>query len=166
MARPGRRPKPTAVKKATGNPGRRPLNENEPQPEDGVRSPYGLRPRAKSAWRRLAPQLKKMGCLKRIDAEALARYCTLLARYWEAEKFIEKHGTSYPIRGEDGKVKYLQQVPQVGMANKLAPLLARLEQEFGMTPSARAAISLPPGESDEESLEAFVARKPRLMTAG
>ncbi|HZK10243.1 MAG TPA: phage terminase small subunit P27 family, partial [Clostridia bacterium] len=33
MATRGRKPKPTALKVLEGNPGKRPLNKNEPQPE-------------------------------------------------------------------------------------------------------------------------------------
>ena len=33
MATRGRKPKPTALKVLEGNPGKRPLNENEPKPE-------------------------------------------------------------------------------------------------------------------------------------
>ena len=33
VAQKGRKPKPTAIKKLEGNPGKRKLNQNEPQPE-------------------------------------------------------------------------------------------------------------------------------------
>ena len=33
MATRGRKPKPTAIKELEGNPGKRPLNANEPKPE-------------------------------------------------------------------------------------------------------------------------------------
>lgn len=33
MATRGRKPKPTAIKELEGNPGKRPLNANEPRPE-------------------------------------------------------------------------------------------------------------------------------------
>ncbi|MEQ8198694.1 MAG: phage terminase small subunit P27 family, partial [Clostridiaceae bacterium] len=33
MAQRGRKPKPTAIKVLEGNPGKRPLNKNEPKPE-------------------------------------------------------------------------------------------------------------------------------------
>ena len=33
MATRGRKPKPTAMKELEGNPGKRPLNPNEPRPE-------------------------------------------------------------------------------------------------------------------------------------
>ena len=48
----------------------------------------------------------------------------------------------YPHKDESGKVKCFQQWPQVAIANKLAIQLTRLEQEFGMTPSARTRIQV------------------------
>ena len=51
----------------------------------------------------------------------------------------------YPIKNDAGKVKCFQQWPQVAIANKLAQQLTRLEQEFGMTPSARSRIQLMQG---------------------
>ena len=55
MAR-GRRPKPTALKKLEGNPGKRPLNELEPVPPvASLRCPNYLLPEARKEWRRLAP---------------------------------------------------------------------------------------------------------------
>ena len=46
----------------------------------------------------------------------------------------------FPIKAEDGSIKYLQQFPQVGIANNLAAQLNRLEAEFGLTPSSRSRI--------------------------
>ena len=43
---------------------------------------------------------------------------------------------------EDGRIRYFQQWPQVAIASKLAQQLTRLEQEFGMTPSARTRIAV------------------------
>ena len=60
----------------------------------------------------------------------------------KAKMFIRQHGEVYTIKDDAAKVKYIQQFPQVAIANKLAQHLTRLEQEFGMTPSARARIQL------------------------
>ena len=54
---------------------------------------------------------------------------------------VAGHGA---IKDDRGKLKCLQQVPQVAIANKLAQALTRLEQEFGMTPSARSRINVQP----------------------
>lgn len=51
----GRKPKPTAVKKLEGNPGKRKLNTKEPVPAKGMPTcPNWLLPEAKSEWKRLA----------------------------------------------------------------------------------------------------------------
>ena len=64
MAKRGRKPKPTALKKLEGNPGKRPLNELEPLPQvTMLRCPNWLEPEAKKEWRRLAPVLIGAGIL-------------------------------------------------------------------------------------------------------
>jgi P27 family predicted phage terminase small subunit len=115
-------------------------------PEGRPTCPDWLDDEAKTAWKHLTPLLSAMGVLTRIDRNALARYCQLWARWKKAELFIQKHGDTYPIKDESGKIKCLQQFPQVAIAHKLAALLTRLEQEFGLTPSARSRITLPPGQ--------------------
>lgn len=85
-----------------------------------------------------------MSVLSRIDGNALARYCRLWSRWKKVEQFIDKHGDTYPIKDDSGKIKCLMPFPQVAIAHKLAGLLGRLEQEFGLTPSARSRIAVPP----------------------
>ena len=69
MAKRGRKPKPTALKKLEGNPGKRPLTELEPLPPISVlRCPNWLLPEARKEWRRLAPALINMGVLTLADA--------------------------------------------------------------------------------------------------
>jgi phage terminase small subunit len=58
MAGRGRPPKPTALKVLEGNPGKRPLNQNEPKPEKKAPNcPSWLLPDAKKEWRRLSKEL-------------------------------------------------------------------------------------------------------------
>lgn len=97
---------------------------------------------AKAAWSQLTPLLESMGVLTRIDANALSRYCRLWSRWRKAEAFIQERGDMYPLKDDAGKVKCFQQWPQVAIATKLAAQLTRLEQEFGMTPSARTRIQI------------------------
>jgi len=54
----GRRPKPTRLKMLTGNPGKRPLNPNEPRPEATIPdAPAELSAGARAEWDRLAADL-------------------------------------------------------------------------------------------------------------
>lgn len=143
MGRRGPAPEPTSIKLLKGNPGRRPLNDREPEPKRArPRCPNWLSKDARAIWKTLVPQLRDMGVLTRIDGQALTRYCTLWARWKRAEQFIEKHGDVYPFKDDRGNLKYLQQFPQVAIAHKLATHLTRLEQEFGMTPSSRSRIRI------------------------
>jgi len=58
MATRGRKPKPTALKVLEGNPGKRPLNLNEPKPEKKAsKCPSWLEPEAKKEWRRMSKTL-------------------------------------------------------------------------------------------------------------
>jgi P27 family predicted phage terminase small subunit len=145
MGRRGPPPTPTNLLKLRGSPlasKRRHATEPKPDPTR-PRCPAWLDDEAKLAWRQLIPQLDAMRVLTRIDGNALTRYCQLWARWKKAELFMQKHGDTYPLKDESGRIKCLMQFPQVASANKLAAQLTRLEQEFGMTPSARTRISVP-----------------------
>jgi len=89
MAKTGRKPKPTALKRLEGNPGKRQLNEHEPVPPKSIiRCPAWLEAEAKKEWKRLAPSLEAMGILTSVDITAFAGYCQAYARWKEAEEFI------------------------------------------------------------------------------
>ena len=94
MAQSGRKPKPTAIKKLEGNPGKRQLNEYEPKPmQKAPKCPMWLETEAKKEWRRTARQLEDLGILTEVDMAAFAGYCQAYARWKEAEEFISRHGT-------------------------------------------------------------------------
>jgi phage terminase small subunit len=64
----GRRPKPTALKEMLGNPGKRPLNRNEPKPVQAMPTcPAHLSSTAKTERKRLAAQLHTLGILTQLD---------------------------------------------------------------------------------------------------
>ncbi|MCP3997262.1 MAG: phage terminase small subunit P27 family [bacterium] len=149
MGRRGPPPKPTYLKAVRGNPGKRPLNENEPKPpKDAPRCPVWLSAEAKTVWRRVVPMLERMGVLTLVDGDALNGYCQTYARWKKAEEFLEKHGDVYPLRDEQGRVRCMQQFPQVAISRNLLQLLKSYQQEFGLTPSARSRIELPKPNED------------------
>ena len=91
MATRGRKPKPTALKVLEGNPGKRPLNNKEPQPEKKApRCPSWLEPEAKKEWKRMAKTLEAIGVLTQVDKAAYAGYCQAYARWKEREEFLSK----------------------------------------------------------------------------
>lgn len=151
MGRRGPPKKPTHLKLLAGNPGKRPLNDREPAPRDVTpRCPTWLHAEAQRVWRRLVPELRTMKVLTVVDRDALAAYCQTYARWREAEEFISKHGTSYPIRDEQGRVRCMQQFPQVAIARNLVLVLRAYQQEFGLTPAARGRLQVPSGEQPKD----------------
>lgn len=146
MGRRGPAPTPTNVLKLRGS-----TLVTKAREESEVKGPHGrptcpkwLNNEAKAAWRQVVPILEGMGVLTKADGNALARYCRLWARWRKAEDFIDEHGLVYPLKDDAGNVKCVQQWPQVSVAHRLALQLTRLEQEFGLTPSARARLQLAP----------------------
>lgn len=86
----GRKPKPTAIKKLEGNPGKRKLNRKEPVPAKGMpECPEWLLPEAKVEWERLCVKPSDMGVLTEIDMAAFAAYCQSFARWKEAQEHAD-----------------------------------------------------------------------------
>ena len=147
MATRGRKPTPTAIKLLEGNPGKRPLNANEPKPAKKAPScPKWLEPEAKKEWRRLAKQMEQIGILTQVDMAAFAGYCQAYARWKEAEEFITQHGTI--VRTPSG---YWQQVPQVTISHANQKIMLQAAAEFGLTPSARSRIIAGNAAQDQAS---------------
>lgn len=82
----GRRPKPTHLKVVTGNPGKRKLNDKEPQPAREIPSPpEHLTDWGKTAWGRMTVLLDGMGILTVADTFALERLCDIYADIEKAQ---------------------------------------------------------------------------------
>ena len=144
MAKPGPRREPTIIKMIKGNPGKRPINYNEPQPKPlkVLRAPQGMSSDARREWRRLAPQLHALGLLTELDRNALEGYCTLFARWKRCEQKALEEGEiiryGKKVRGPS---------PYVSLAHKTYLLLLRTAAEFGFTPSSRSSIVAFPPEA-------------------
>ena len=150
----GRKPKPTAVKKLEGNPGKRKLNTKEPVPAKGIPDcPEWLLPEAKKEWERLADLMNQMGVLTEVDMAAFAAYCQSYARWKEAQEHIDSEGSTFET--DKG---YQQQTPWVGIANTNQKLMLQAASEFGLTPSSRSRIvaGSAKGKELEDEMEALL----------
>jgi phage terminase small subunit len=68
------------MKALAGNPGRRPLNANEPQFTGTPNCPSWLNTAAKAEWKRVVAELKSLDMLRGVDTAALAGYCQAYAK--------------------------------------------------------------------------------------
>jgi P27 family predicted phage terminase small subunit len=138
MAIPGRKPKPNALRVLEGKPGHRPLRP-EPKPRPvAPKCPAWLLLEAKREWRRVAPELERLGLLTVVDGTALAGYCQAYARWRQAETVLDDEGTTF--KTPNG---YVQVHPQVAIAQKYLQIARGFCAEFGLTPSSRGRMTLP-----------------------
>lgn len=151
MGKRGPAPKPTNLKILQGNPGKRPLNKNEPQydsRDELLKPPSFLSRYAKKEWKRIAPLLLKNKLLTDADVSALAAYCQAYHRWIEAEKLIRTYGyTSITDKGN------IVQRPEVSIANKAMDAMIKYGKEFGLTPSSRTNLHI---ENPEEAEDPFM----------
>ncbi len=138
--------KPTALRVLEGNRGHRPINQNEPKPRPITPTrPGWLLPEAKREWSRVVPELDRMGLLTIVDRAALTGYCQAWARYVEAEKEIQEHGTVLKV----AKSGYVQTSPYVVNARRNLQIIRVFCQEFGLTPSARGRMNIAVDTDDD-----------------
>ncbi|MCK9519978.1 MAG: phage terminase small subunit P27 family [Dehalococcoidia bacterium] len=147
----GRPKTPTALKVLEGNPGNRTIPKNEVKPAPlAPKCPSWLHKYAKKEWKLLAPKLEALGLLTEVDISAFASYCQAYARWREAEEFMTKHDNTI-FKTPSG---YLQQLPQVAIAQKYMALMLTSLSKFGLSPSDRAGLvaSRPEGKSNMSRL--------------
>jgi P27 family predicted phage terminase small subunit len=158
----GRKPKPTSLKILQGNPGKRPLAKNEPRPTPTAPGcPTWLSPEAKAEWRRVVPELDRIGMLSRVDRAALATYCEVWATFVTAQRDLHEHGLrimAFRTESADGLTIYVQPAknPSVQIARDSAAQVRQFCAEFGLTPSSRARIDLPERD-DEDDLNSLLS---------
>lgn len=163
----GRRPVPTAQKIIRGNPGRRPINENEPVPPAGkVACPSWLPAEGKKAFRELVKVLGDQGMkvLTTADRLALTLLCDAFATYRQAQKDLEMAALDELLRKKVAAVEAGRDVedvtvssltyesptptgtivrprPEVAIAAEAWRRVARMLLEFGLTPAARSKVA-------------------------
>jgi P27 family predicted phage terminase small subunit len=155
----GAKPKPTHLKLLQGNPGKRPLNRDEPKPVPSRPTPPDeLNDDAKIEWERLSRELYTLGLLTNIDRAALAAYCQAYGRWMTAERALAEMATrdqltkGLLIKTTNGNAI---QNPLVGTANKAMSDMMHYAVEFGLTPSSRSKIRAE-GVKDEDEAEEYL----------
>jgi len=138
----GRKQTPTALKRLNGNPGKRPLPSNEPQPPAAAADdvPHELEGHEHAAreYSRLAPILAGVRCLTEADRKSLAYYCLCYENWLLAVKAVEEHGLFQNDRFGMPKVN-----PAFQIQNEMLSQIRWLTGEFGLSPASRARISVP-----------------------
>lgn len=142
---PGPPPKPTALKKLAGNPGKRTINDQEPEPDRVAPAiPRGLMPLAKKFWQAHGPKLEDLGLLTEVDGAAFTMLTIHYQIAWEASQIIKAEGLQ--TVDENGA---LRKHPMLQVLRDNSAMLLRYATHFGLTPSARSKLN--PSAPDEEA---------------
>lgn len=136
----GRRPTPTHLKVVAGNPGKRRLPENEPQPTMGSPTPpVWLSDDAKVQWGRFSVWLEQMGVLTVADGPALERLVSVYLEVRDLEATIVREGRTFTTLSTAGE-RVVKAHPAVAMLNSADARLRQMLIEFGLTPAARTKV--------------------------
>ena len=150
MGKRGRAREPTAVLEMKGSWRGVKRAKTEPEPPSGLPDrPEWLADSEVAVWDQVVDNLDKIGTLATTDGVAIARYCALMVQWVLAKQYVDEHGMTFSVVDKLGNelhrthplgTKYLQ----------LLPHILRLEQEFGLTPSARAGLSVRPQTTEQD----------------
>lgn len=154
----GRKPVPTVLRIARGNPSQHKLSDDEPTPAPVVdlAVPAHLADDADAvaAWQDKAPMLQRLGLLTEADTDALILYCKTFARWVQAHRELQAHGPVLVSR----RNKYPIVSPYVAIANQTLAQCHKLLIEFGLTPVSRTRVHVPKDKTSDQKDKYFGAR--------
>lgn len=155
----GRPPKPTHLRLAEGNPGKRPLPKNEPKPKVCLpKAPVYLDGIARAAWVAIGGRLLGMKVMTDADAKALELVCMAYSQFRRAQAVVAKEGMTceVPVLNKDGEEigSRIKKRPEVEIAADAWRRVMRGLIEFGLTPSSRTKVQVAGQVAPEDAEEA------------
>lgn len=140
----GRTKKPTNLRILQGNPGKVPINKNEPKPDVLIpAAPDFLVGYALEEWHRVTPILERLGLISDIDVMELAAYCQCYKRWREAEEKLRVSNMTI-ITANGTEI----QSPYISIANRAMTQMHQFAGQFGMSPASRAGVTARVKEPD------------------
>ncbi|MCP4589577.1 MAG: phage terminase small subunit P27 family [bacterium] len=156
----GRRPTSNRLKALRGSEKR--YLRNSPKPESGTPTcPTWLGREAKAEWRRVMPELTRLGMVCGLDRGVLVTYCQTWALWREAVAVIAKEGITNQTN--DGLRK---RHPACAIASDASKTLLRLAGELGLTPLSRQRLDLVPEPAAENDFERWKRGRDEARCSG
>ncbi len=151
----GRHRTPKALNELRGNPGKRPLNDAEPQFASlDQQPPAYLDEVGAEKWRERVECLSSVpGLISQNDYDALAAYCEAYQEFRAALEEIEQDG---PTAVSHNGAAYAH--PAVGRKNQAVKRMLSIGSKFGMNPSDRQRLSAG-GVEDTDPLLAMMRQR-------
>lgn len=133
----GRKPTPTVLKLVAGQTRKDRLNDDEPQPGEGVPECPSEHPDVRLVWDYILNQLTRMRVVTMADRDALGAYCEAVVQHRVASEMLARDGLV--IAGSHGG---LVSHPAQKIQREAANQIRAFGTEFGLTPSARTRIKV------------------------
>lgn len=157
-----RKKTPTAIQEAKGvykiHPERR--NHDEPKPASGlpwIPDDVASDPVAEDMWYRTCATLDDMRILSTSDYVVIAIYAKAYAQYRTALAKVEQLGQAVVQKNKHGEVVIARNPFAVEM-HKAADRLIVLGAELGLTPAARAKLTVNKDTKEHSAFEEWLAR--------
>ena len=134
----GRKPVPTQLKVVRGNPGKRALNKNEPQPAGDLSDPPDWMSESQKAGWVYAIENAPRGLLRKLDRSVITACVVAEDFHRKATEQVDKFGllTKAPNTGLPIQSPYLPVV------NKQAAIMLKAGEQLGFSPASRSRIQL------------------------
>jgi P27 family predicted phage terminase small subunit len=146
----GAAPKPLELVRLEGNPNHQKINIETPRFKPILAPcPSWLDSGARKEWRRIGPELERLGLMTSADMACFASYCSSYSRLMAAQKVLKRLGLTFETPNG-----YVMPRPEVAISNAAMKMVKDFAIQFGFTPSARGRIQLPNhGDGTEEDLD-------------
>lgn len=136
---------PDNVRALRGNPGKRKPSNRVKAPPSTPKPPTWLDREASAEWRRVVPELDRIGVLSTVDRAVLATYCSAWSKFVTAERALQRDGlTVIGYRGVERKHTMWQQWREA------ATIVSSLGAQVFATPNARLRSVKPEGDDGGE----------------
>lgn len=135
----GRKAKPTARKVAAGNPGKRKLNDREPQYSEvqirSVDAPEWLEANAQVMWEMVTTELCREQVLTVTDLHNVEAFCSSYSNWRSAQKEVQEKGVTIP-----GAMGGIIKNPAVTVVNESLRQMVTFGSLLGLDPSSRSRL--------------------------
>jgi len=160
--------KPTVLKKLEGDIHKERFPKNEPQPQGATSIPKFLNRWAKNEWKRITPELERLGLLTKIDRTHLAAYCQAYGKWVEVENKINELSEIEIKKSGNASMAYLLKTqagnviisPLMSVSNRCVEQMGAFAKEFGMTPVSRTHLNSVPKEKEVDPMERLLQDAP------
>ena len=108
--------------------------------------PTWLDPEARAEWRRIVPDLDRLGVLAKVDRAALTTYCAAWSKFVAAERLLQSEDLVAERRAGNGPAKH----PAWQIWREATTTVATLAKELFITPNSRLRSVKSEGDDGDE----------------